>query len=438
MTAFFAALLYLATAVLVGGLAYRILGYARTPAPLKIPTTPAPTTRGGVVLRMVREVALFESLFRSNLWTWAFGWLFHAGLALVLLRHLRYFVEPVWSWLAFVQPFGVYGGFAMAAGLAGALVDAGVGDRVVDRDPDPASDGPQRGEQRHGEAGHDLERNDLGGHEHPREVHVEQISRQRGQAVGGQGGRRHGDRDPRERVQRDEGEIDARDLAGAGADHLHDPDLPQVLGHQDVDRVDDQEAGHEQAEEADRAQEQEHRADRRLGRLVLHGDGDFHRQQAEQRRELDHRVQRHRRSVLERVADRVADDGRGVQRRPLLTHVDLDDLLRVVPRAAGVRHEQRLEQSEECDRHEIRDEEVGIEEGQGQREAEDRGEDVDHAALRVLRADLDHLLAVLDRRARRSFIQPYVRLDEFHRAVGARGHGLNRSAREPVDDRAAR
>jgi len=119
MTAFFAALLYLATAVLVGGLAYRILGYARTPAPLKIPTTPAPTTRGGVVLRMVREVALFESLFRSNLWTWAFGWLFHAGLALVLLRHLRYFVEPVWSWLAFVQPFGVYGGFAMAAGLAG-------------------------------------------------------------------------------------------------------------------------------------------------------------------------------------------------------------------------------------------------------------------------------------------------------------------------------
>ncbi len=119
MTTLFAALLYVATAVLVGGLAYRIRDYARTPAPLKIPTTPAPTTRGGVALRLVREVALFESLFRSNLWTWAFGWLFHAGLALVLVRHLRYFVEPVWSWLAFLQPFGVYGGFAMAAGLAG-------------------------------------------------------------------------------------------------------------------------------------------------------------------------------------------------------------------------------------------------------------------------------------------------------------------------------
>jgi nitrate reductase gamma subunit len=119
MTTLFAALLYLATAVLVGGLAYRIRDYSRTPAPLKIPTTPAPTTRIGVALRLLREVALFESLFRSNLWTWAFGWMFHAGLALVLVRHLRYFVEPVWSWLAFLQPFGVYGGFAMAAGLAG-------------------------------------------------------------------------------------------------------------------------------------------------------------------------------------------------------------------------------------------------------------------------------------------------------------------------------
>jgi nitrate reductase gamma subunit len=118
-TILFAVLFHLAAAVFAGVLAYRIYDYARTPAPLKIPTTPAPTTRGGVVLRMVREVVLFESLFKSNLWTWACGWLFHAGLALVLLRHLRYFTEPVWAWVAFLQEFGVYAGFAMAAGLAG-------------------------------------------------------------------------------------------------------------------------------------------------------------------------------------------------------------------------------------------------------------------------------------------------------------------------------
>lgn len=115
----FAALFYVAGLVLVLGLAVRIADYWRTPVPLKIPTTPAPTSQAGVVFRMAREVMLFESLFKSNLWIWALGWLFHAGLALVVLRHLRYFTEPVWSWVALIQPFGIYAGFAMAAGLTG-------------------------------------------------------------------------------------------------------------------------------------------------------------------------------------------------------------------------------------------------------------------------------------------------------------------------------
>jgi nitrate reductase gamma subunit len=119
MTTFFAILYYLATAVLVFGLGYKILDFARTPAPLSIPTTPAPTTAGGVAFRMFREVAFFESLFKGNLWTWLFAILFHFGLALVLVRHLRYFTEPVWFWVAFAQPFGIYAGFAMVAGLAG-------------------------------------------------------------------------------------------------------------------------------------------------------------------------------------------------------------------------------------------------------------------------------------------------------------------------------
>ena len=115
----FALLLLVAGGVFVVGLVLRIVEYARTPAPLKIPTTPAPTTRAGVALRLLREVVLFESLFRSNLWTWLCSWVFHAGLALVVIRHLRYFTEPVWGWVALLQPLGVYGGFAMAAGLVG-------------------------------------------------------------------------------------------------------------------------------------------------------------------------------------------------------------------------------------------------------------------------------------------------------------------------------
>lgn len=59
-TAFFAVLFYFATAVCVAGVVARVVDYVRTPAPLKIPTTPAPTTGSGVVLRMVREVVFFE------------------------------------------------------------------------------------------------------------------------------------------------------------------------------------------------------------------------------------------------------------------------------------------------------------------------------------------------------------------------------------------
>ena len=115
----FAILFYLATLLLVVGLIYRISTYARTPSPLKIPTTPAPTTTGGLVLRMTREVVFFESLFKANLWTWGLGWLFHASMALVLMRHLRYFTEPVWGWVAFIQPFGMYAGITTLLGVCG-------------------------------------------------------------------------------------------------------------------------------------------------------------------------------------------------------------------------------------------------------------------------------------------------------------------------------
>jgi len=113
----YAILFYAATLVLIGGLAFKIKKYATTVVPLKIPTTPAPTTRKGVVLRMLREVILFQSLFRANKWTWIFGWVFHVAMVFILLRHLRYFVDPVWGWITVIQPFGVYAAFAFVIGL---------------------------------------------------------------------------------------------------------------------------------------------------------------------------------------------------------------------------------------------------------------------------------------------------------------------------------
>jgi nitrate reductase gamma subunit len=130
VTVIYAGLFYIATLLLVAGLAYKIFDYSRTPAPLVIPTTPAPTTQTGVVYRMAKEVVLFESLFKSNKWIWVFGWLFHFGLLLVLMRHLRYFTEPVWFWVDIVQPFGKYASIMMVLGLSGLLARRFLVDRV--------------------------------------------------------------------------------------------------------------------------------------------------------------------------------------------------------------------------------------------------------------------------------------------------------------------
>ena len=119
VTVIYALLFYAATAILVVGVARKITIYARTPQPLKIPITPAPTTRTGVWLRMLREVTVFESLFKANKWTWLFGWIFHFSLLVELIWHLRYFTEPVLFFLPWLQWFINFTGYGMVLGLLG-------------------------------------------------------------------------------------------------------------------------------------------------------------------------------------------------------------------------------------------------------------------------------------------------------------------------------
>ncbi len=121
---------YLALTLLVVGLSRKIRQYAITPAPLKIPIAPTPLTKTGVVLKMIREITVFESLFKSNKWTWLFGFLFHFGLLLVLIHHIRLFwwgQTP--DLLLLAQPFK-YAAFAMIIGLLGLLGRRILVDRV--------------------------------------------------------------------------------------------------------------------------------------------------------------------------------------------------------------------------------------------------------------------------------------------------------------------
>ena len=115
---------YAALAVFLAGFVYRVIQWGRAPVPFRIPATcgqaktlpgiktnPVENPAGfrGVVVRMAGEVFLFRSLFRntnteivggrpvygSAKWLWFFGLLFHGSLFIIVLRHLRFFTEPI-------------------------------------------------------------------------------------------------------------------------------------------------------------------------------------------------------------------------------------------------------------------------------------------------------------------------------------------------------
>ncbi len=122
--AFGVAIPYAAAAIFLLGVLAKVLGWARSPVPFPIATTCGqqkslpwikqakienPSTTTGVVVRMALEVLCFRSLFRntktelrdgrlnyaSNKWLWAAGLAFHYSFLVILLRHLRFFTEPV-------------------------------------------------------------------------------------------------------------------------------------------------------------------------------------------------------------------------------------------------------------------------------------------------------------------------------------------------------
>lgn len=116
------ALLTVSVVLFATAMAGRLWRYAVTPAPLRIATTPAPLGRVGAGVRVLREVFLFESLFRADKVLWLFGMLFHWGLLLVLLRHLRYVIAVPPLPIVMLQPVGKLAAIAMMVGLIGLLI----------------------------------------------------------------------------------------------------------------------------------------------------------------------------------------------------------------------------------------------------------------------------------------------------------------------------
>ncbi len=124
---------YLAFALFLGGVAYRVLYWAKSPVPFRIPTTcgqanslpwikqnkiDCPSTKLGVIARIFLEVFLFRSLFRntkaemhegpklvygSSKFLWLFGLLFHYCFLVIVLRHLRLFMDPIPGFVAALE-----------------------------------------------------------------------------------------------------------------------------------------------------------------------------------------------------------------------------------------------------------------------------------------------------------------------------------------------
>lgn len=109
---------------------YRLVVWARTPSPLPIPLTPAPTSRLGVLVRLLLELFAFRSLARASTVTWVASVLFHYGLLVVLLMHIRFLTPQFPVALVPIIRISGWAAVAMLVGLGALLVRRCVVDRV--------------------------------------------------------------------------------------------------------------------------------------------------------------------------------------------------------------------------------------------------------------------------------------------------------------------
>ena len=124
----------IAFAVFLAGILYRVVRWARAPVPFRIPTTCGqekslswvkneeldnPSGALGVIGRLLLEVLFFRSLFRNHvvevvpdklkvnylgtMYLLAAAMAFHWAMLVVVLRHFRFFVEPVPVWVEKLQ-----------------------------------------------------------------------------------------------------------------------------------------------------------------------------------------------------------------------------------------------------------------------------------------------------------------------------------------------
>ena len=162
---------YLAVLIFFVGVIRRVLKWGRCPVPFRIPTSCAqqkslpwfkygyadrldnPVSKAGVVGRMILEVLCFRSLFRntrlefgtggdirykSAKWLWLAAIVFHYTFLVVLLRHLRFFTEPMPFFVPIIEKIdGFFQIFVPTLYQSGFLLGAAVTFLLLRRLVDP-------------------------------------------------------------------------------------------------------------------------------------------------------------------------------------------------------------------------------------------------------------------------------------------------------------
>ncbi|RJQ43111.1 MAG: nitrate reductase [Gaiellales bacterium] len=118
LTLVFSIFFYIAIDIFIIGMLLKVWKYVSTPAPLKIPQTPAPKTAAGVGVRMFKDVVFFRSLFRGNKRIWLGGYLFHLALLIVFMKHLRFFLPATPAIIDDLVDIDIYTGFVVVGALA--------------------------------------------------------------------------------------------------------------------------------------------------------------------------------------------------------------------------------------------------------------------------------------------------------------------------------
>ena len=79
---------YIAAAVFIVGMVWRIGTWMKAPVPFQITLFPTPSSTVGRMAAVGEEMLLFKSLRRGDKQLWLWAWLMHVALAMIIVGHL--------------------------------------------------------------------------------------------------------------------------------------------------------------------------------------------------------------------------------------------------------------------------------------------------------------------------------------------------------------